>query len=856
MCFRIVCVALLLMPETLMARTPSGPVIPVEDVARWKVEVYLGASGLNTFVPGPRRGGGTGRPGAMAFDEFGNAYVAAGSIVYAVVDDRSVHLIAGIGLPGNADGPADRAVFNSIRAMILAPDGSLTVGDQGSHTIKRLARGSDGRWFVSTLAGMPGQCGHRDGPAAEALLDRIEGLAYDSRGDLYIMDHEWLMKLSQGIVTTLNPKGGPGFANGPLESARFNQDQGSGMHMLTFDERDTLYVADHWNAVFRKVDLKTGIVSTFAGGPARPEQGFQDTARAMKDGPADQARFHPGGGPAGIWFDRVTGAFYTISADEWAVREIKDGQVRSVGPFGGDDFSGLIEGPVTQIGGHHVALHGVDRQGRLYITDAVHPGFIRRMYRTPPQNAAEPRRPNPLAGDPNRSPSPDAAEGRLALTGGHVEPVAGDAKRLRSGAETIISPGEGNAGRPIVVGGKCGFLVSWCDRSGAVILASIDKEGGIRLAESAQAGDCEQVAGAFADKAGRFILVRQARNPGVVNSGLRCGMVSVPMAANAPTTTVSPAARDSALVRPSHMIQPAVASDGEGFLVAWSELAESPERGPVYALKAQRLDSEGAPIGEILGVAACGQQPAVAFDGEQYVIAYDNGNAVFAQRVSRDGRITGERRKMCGMMERAASIATDGRHVVICAGRIPAPNPWGWHGPAAFFAGRVERDGSAPDQPKVDFVELARGGFYGLLDVAQWKDRPGWPATWRGDFTATRNGYWPRVYSALAWDGKTWVAAFVRSRMEGLALVDDDIFGCRIDPETMMATSEPALLAGGTAEPGSQSTPSIATLDDGTCLLAYQAVDRRGISRVAARFIAGGPLKGPPRTEPVRPGTF
>jgi len=74
----------------------------------------------------------------------------------------------------------------------------------------------------------------------------------------------WLLGVTivyaQDAVTTLNPgDGSPGYANGPLTSAKFNDPAG-----LVFDAQGNLFVADSRNHVIRKV-ATDGTVSLLAG---------------------------------------------------------------------------------------------------------------------------------------------------------------------------------------------------------------------------------------------------------------------------------------------------------------------------------------------------------------------------------------------------------------------------------------------------------------------------------------------------------------------------------------------------------------------------------------------------------------
>lgn len=303
---------------------------------------------------------------------------------------------------------------------------------------------------------------------------------------------------------------------------------------------------------------------------------------------------------------------------------------------------------------------------------------------------------------------------------------------------------------------------------------------------------------------------------------------------------------------PANEMCPAVASDGENFLVAWSKSVDDTLYGKKYALYVQLFDSNSMPLGEPTELAPHGSSPAVVFDGKSYVIAYATSGNVYVRKVSDTGMPEGEPIKMGGVWESSPAIATDGQLTVVSAGCRPYPNPWGWHGPSAISVGRVTRDGKTPERFSVNYNQLADGGFAGLVDRAQWKGRKGWPAGAPGGFKGTENGYWPHVYSAVIWDGKTWVVTWVRARMHWINLVEHEIFASRIDPETMMPIGNPVQVAGGVSEPGSHTKPSLASTGNGTSLIVYNMIDDSGKIQVAAKFIWGGATKGPPRVEPLK----
>jgi DNA-binding beta-propeller fold protein YncE len=79
--------------------------------------------------------------------------------------------------------------------------------------------------------------------------------------------------MKTGIISTVAGTGRTGYSGdgGPATRAEFNQPHG-----INFDRDDNLYICDPLNNRLRRVDAKTGIVTTFAGnglGGRAPEEG-------------------------------------------------------------------------------------------------------------------------------------------------------------------------------------------------------------------------------------------------------------------------------------------------------------------------------------------------------------------------------------------------------------------------------------------------------------------------------------------------------------------------------------------------------------------------------------------------------
>lgn len=120
------------------------------------------------------------------------------------------------------------------------------------------------RKTVSTLAGA-GVAGFADGPAEVAKFDfkSNAGMDIDSKGNLYVADifNNCIRKITPaGVVSTFIGKPGvEGYVNGNKDVALFNHPMD-----VAVDKDDNLYVADAWNWAVRKV-TPDGVVSSIRG---------------------------------------------------------------------------------------------------------------------------------------------------------------------------------------------------------------------------------------------------------------------------------------------------------------------------------------------------------------------------------------------------------------------------------------------------------------------------------------------------------------------------------------------------------------------------------------------------------------
>ena len=177
----------------------------------------------------------------------------------------TVTTFAGNGTKGFSGdgGPAAEAQLNNVYAIARGPDGSLYLCDMDNHRIRRVD--ADGN--ISTFAGSNQQGYTGDGgPATKASLDKPYEMAWDKAGNLYFVElgNHCVRRVDAktNIITTIAGNGKQGFSGdgGPATAAQFNQP-----HSLAFDLVGDLYVCDILNHRIRKIDMKSGLISTWSG---------------------------------------------------------------------------------------------------------------------------------------------------------------------------------------------------------------------------------------------------------------------------------------------------------------------------------------------------------------------------------------------------------------------------------------------------------------------------------------------------------------------------------------------------------------------------------------------------------------
>ena len=189
---------------------------------------------------------------------------------------------------GGDGGQAGDAMLNEPYGIELDTDGNLFIVDRLNFCIRRV----DGKsGIMTTIAGTGGKSGYGGdgGPATKALFVEPNGIALDGKGNLYVADvaghRVRVVDLESGTIETLggNGKGVTAGDGGALKNATFNGPRAVAVH-----PDGSLYVVERNGHSVRRVDLAKGTIDRFAGTGKRGYSGDGGTAReATFDGPKE-----------------------------------------------------------------------------------------------------------------------------------------------------------------------------------------------------------------------------------------------------------------------------------------------------------------------------------------------------------------------------------------------------------------------------------------------------------------------------------------------------------------------------------------------------------------------------------------
>ena len=231
-------------------------------------------------------------------DVNGNVFTAEGnSNVVRKIDAISgiITTFAGGGVIIGDNGPATNAQMNDVRNIYGDDIGNIFISE-----VARI-RKVNKTGIITTIAGTGTQGFSGDGGAAtNASVNYPHGMLFDDRGNFYFADrlNNRIRKIdSKGIITTYaGSSEGYGGDGGPATAAKL-----SGPISFVIDYTGNMVIGDNQNNYMRKVDARTGIITTIAGvGTAMPGSYAEGAA-------ANVADIHP----EFMYLDRAGNIYYS-----------------------------------------------------------------------------------------------------------------------------------------------------------------------------------------------------------------------------------------------------------------------------------------------------------------------------------------------------------------------------------------------------------------------------------------------------------------------------------------------------------------------------------------------------------------
>lgn len=295
----------------------------------------------------------TGIPGRIAMDTAGNIYFGGGSMIFKLDPSGMLTVAAGTSRPGctGDGGQAVSAQLKKAEGIAFDTRGNLYFADSLCNAVRRI----DPAGNIKTVAGSgPAGASGDGGPATSARLSAPIGIAFDAAGNLYIADSGnhvvRRVTAADGSIGTFAGTGGTGAG---ADNVAATQSSLATPVDVAFDADGNLYIADRDNELVRMVNPK-GVISTLAGtGVFGAGSDSPDPTRSAFEFPSGLA-----------WDPRSRSLFIT---DSYSVRVVSQNGIRTVAGGGGVSAPVLAEG--QQALGTSMTSDGIalDATGNLFV---------------------------------------------------------------------------------------------------------------------------------------------------------------------------------------------------------------------------------------------------------------------------------------------------------------------------------------------------------------------------------------------------------------------------------------------------------------------------------------------------------
>ena len=306
------------------------------------------------------------KPHGVYVDKVGNIYIAdEENHRIRKVDNNTpaiITTIAGDGFPayGGDGGPAVDASMQNPKSVWVDVNGDVLIADNENNRIRKVTLTTGD---ISTVAGngIAGYWGDH-GPAINAWLKKPHGVcAYESPAPVYLYFSDpsnyqiRRVDLEENFLTKAAGTIWAGYNGDNILATWANLNYPFGVHV---DASGNVLIADTYNHRIRKVNAKTGIITTIAGNGSK---GFSGDG-----GPATSARIKY---PFSLYVD-ARGNIFIADTYNYRIRKV-DGATGIITTVVGDGhkrFKG-DGGPATDASVDMVYDVAVDNVGNLFVVD-------------------------------------------------------------------------------------------------------------------------------------------------------------------------------------------------------------------------------------------------------------------------------------------------------------------------------------------------------------------------------------------------------------------------------------------------------------------------------------------------------
>ncbi len=294
-------------------------------------------------------------------------WTAAAACVIAAVQP-SVEILVGTGEKGFSE-----TQVNNPYGMAIGPDGGLYFCDLDNQRIRRLDLKTH---RLTTIAGN-GEAGYKGdgGRAVEASLNMPHEIRFDPGGDLYIAerDNHVIRKVDMktGLISTAAGTGIAGYSGDGQPGTRAQLRQ---PHSIFFDRDGTLLICDIGNNRIRRLHPDTGIIETWAGtGEAAPTPEGAPVRGTPLRGPRTLAM-----SPAGDLFIalREGNAIYRVDARTQTLHRVAGTGEQGYAGDGGPALEAKLSGPKGLTYGDGDNLYVADTESHTIRRIALRTGVI------------------------------------------------------------------------------------------------------------------------------------------------------------------------------------------------------------------------------------------------------------------------------------------------------------------------------------------------------------------------------------------------------------------------------------------------------------------------------------------------